>query len=495
MPFRDVGTAARTQQSAKFPDPSEVASTRRDALEPKKKGSEPGTRTLGLARLPLDRGAILFPALVIRTLMQALAILTTGNCFAQQHSPSSMAGEPPVAAQKSQAEAGETVVKRLPFAQWIETQWPAAEAMGLSRTTFVRLTRDLKPDFSLPDLDLPGSFSGATQAEFARLPSDYLSENSLARLAAQGRELAKVHAQLLTAINQRFGTPGPIILAVWGRETDYGSYHLPHNAIRVLATQAYAGRRSEFFRNEFLLALRLVQEGHVKVEDMHSSWAGAMGPTQFLPSDFYKFAVDFDGDGRRDIWNSIPDSLASAAKQLVDYGWQAGKPWGFEVASAKSPDCTEAVPSVQRPIERWIADGFSPIHANAVQPWLGEDSSLVMPAGTFGPSFLTMRNYEALKSYNASDLYALFVGNLADRIAGGEPFQGRWQQVVPTHARDVQEMQRHLTSFGLYHDKIDGKAGPRTRVAIGNYQKQAGLDLNCWPTLGVLAHMRSANRK
>ena len=148
------------------------------------------------------------------------------------------------------------------------------------------------------------------------------------------------HRATLAAIEQRFGVPGPVILAIWGRETDYGNYKLPHNAVRVLATQGYLGRRKEQFREEFLLALKMLQEGHVTLGDMRASWAGAMGLTQFLPSDFYKYAVDFDGDGRRDIWRSVPDALASAAQQLVDKGWQRGKPWGYEMRVPRTLDCT-----------------------------------------------------------------------------------------------------------------------------------------------------------
>ena len=153
------------------------------------------------------------------------------------------------------------------------------------------------------------------------------------------------------------------MLAIWGRETAYGGYKLPHNAIRALATQAYLGRRKEQFREEFLLALKMLQEGHVKLADMRSSWAGAMGHTQFLPSDFYKYAVDFDGDGKRDIWNSVPDALASAAKQLVAKGWQRGRRWAYEVRVPGNVDCTIAEPGFAMPIGEWLKRGYAPAMA------------------------------------------------------------------------------------------------------------------------------------
>ena len=218
------------------------------------------------------------------------------------------------------------------FAQWLAAQWSAAQAMGISRATFVAATRGLEPDFSLPDLDIPGRAESAQrgQPEFVQTPADYLKETNIARLAANGARLASQYASTLAAIEQRFGVPGSVVLAIWGRETDYGSYKLPHNAIRVLATQAYIGKRKDMFLKEFLLALKMLEDGEVRLAEMRSSWGGAMGLTQFLPSEFYKHAVDFDGDGRRDIWTSVPDALASAAKQLADKGWQRGLRWAYE---------------------------------------------------------------------------------------------------------------------------------------------------------------------
>ena len=209
------------------------------------------------------------------------------------------------------------------FTQWLASLWPEAQALGVSRATFETATQGLEPDFSLPDLAISGRPEAPQrgQAEFVQTPADYLKETTISRLAAQGAKLREQYRVALNGIERRFGVPATVVLAIWGRETDFGNYKLPHSAIRVLATQAYTGKRNEMFRQELLLALKMLDEGQVQLADMRSSWGGAMGLTQFLPSEFYKYGVDFDGDGRRDIWHSVPDALASAAKQLADKGW------------------------------------------------------------------------------------------------------------------------------------------------------------------------------
>ncbi len=375
------------------------------------------------------------------------------------------------------------------FTRFIASLWPEAEAAGVSRATFDVATRGLEPDYSLPDLELPGRPATAAppQPEFVQVPATYLKEASLARLAQEGQRLWQIHRPALTAIEQRFGVPPAVILAIWGRETDFGRYTLPHNAIRVLATQAYVGRRKDKFRSEFILALKILNEGHVALKDMRASWAGAMGLTQFLPSEFYKHAVDFDGDGRRDIWTSVPDALASAAKQLKDKGWQSGLRWAYEVRAPERVDCTQGVPEITHPISEWLLTGFAPVrggHLTAEEQ--AQPASLLQPEGIYGPSFLATANYFVIKEYNFSDLYVLFVGHLSDMIAGGPPFATPWSAASQLRTADVEAMQRRLTSAGFYADKIDGKAGMKTRAAVGAYQKSAGLKVDCWPSTNVL---------
>jgi lytic murein transglycosylase len=378
------------------------------------------------------------------------------------------------------------------FTQFIASLWPEAQAAGVSRATFDAETRGLEPDYKLPDLILPGrpATGAPSQAEFVQVPADYVKEASVAALAAEGqRLLAKYRAQL-TAIEARFGVPATIMLAIWGRETDYGRYTLPYDEVRVLATQAYVGRRKDTYRNEFILALKIIGDGEVTRKDMRASWAGATGLTQFLPSEFYKHGVDFDGDGHRDIWHSVPDALASAAQQLVNKGWQPGVRWAYEVKAPANVDCTMGVPEVTRPIGEWLRAGFVPVRGQQLSAAeRAQPASLLQPEGIYGPAFLTTKNYFVIKEYNFSDLYVLYVGHLSDRMTSPQPFATPWSASTQLRTADVEAMQRQLTRLGLYADKLDGKAGMLTRAALGAYQKSAGLKVDCWPSEAVLRSM------
>ena len=387
--------------------------------------------------------------------------------------------------------AGPAFTADAAFQKWLAGQWPAAQALGVSRSTFDAAIRGLEPDLTLPDLAIPGRpEQQQQQPEFVQTPGQYLREATFDRLATRGKQLAAQYRDALARIEKEIGVPGNVVLAIWARETDYGGYQLPLDAIRTLATQAYTGKRKEFFQNEFLHALKMLQDG-VPRSDMRSSWGGALGLTQFLPSEFYKYAVDFDGDGRADIWHSVPDALASAAKQLAGKGWRSGEPWAVEVRAPAGADCSIGVPDVTMPIGEWIKRGFIPAYGRKLAATeLAIPASLLQPEGSYGPSFLTPKNYFVLKDYNYSDLYVLFVGHLSDRIAGGKAFETPWSKNAQLKTTDVETMQKRLTALGLYKDKIDGKAGMLTRAALGAYQKKSGLKVDCWPTAAVLEHMR-----
>jgi lytic murein transglycosylase len=381
------------------------------------------------------------------------------------------------------------------FTAFIASLWPEAQAQGVSRATFDAETRTLEPDYKLPDLILPGrpATGAPAQAEFVQVPADYLKEASIARLAEEAQRLMAKYRDALTRIEERFGVPGPIVLAIWGRETDFGRYTLPYDGLRVLATQAYVGRRKDTYRAEFILALKLINDGEVTRKDMRASWAGATGLTQFLPSEFYKHAVDFDGDGRKDIWHSVPDALASAARQLVDKGWQRDLRWAYEVRAPANVDCAIGVPEVTKPLGQWLREGFVPVRGQQLSAAeQAEPASLLQPEGIYGPAFLTTKNYFVIKEYNFSDLYVLFVGHLADRMVSPQPFATPWSASTQLRTADVEAMQRHLTRIGLYTDKIDGKAGMKTRAALGAYQKAAGLKVDCWPSEAVLRSIAAA---
>lgn len=381
------------------------------------------------------------------------------------------------------------------FTQFITSLWPEAQAEGVSRATFDAETRGLEPDYKLPDLILPGrpATGAPAQAEFVQVPADYLKEASIGRLAEEGQRLMAKYRTALAGIEARFGVPGTIVLAIWGRETDFGRYTLPYDGLRVLATQAYVGRRKDTYRTEFILALKLINDGEVTRKDMRASWAGATGLTQFLPSEFYKHAVDFDGDGRKDIWHSVPDALASAAKQLIDKGWQRDLRWAYEVRAPANVDCTIGVPEVTKTVSEWLRDGFVPVRGQKLSAAeQAQPASLLQPEGIYGPAFLTTKNYFVIKEYNFSDLYVLFVGHLADRMVSPQPFATPWSASTQLRTADVEAMQRHLTRIGLYADKIDGKAGMKTRSALGAYQKKAGLKVDCWPSEAVLRSIAAA---
>ena len=381
------------------------------------------------------------------------------------------------------------------FTQFIASLWPEAQAAGVSRATFDAETRGLEPDYKLPDLILPGrpATGAPSQAEFVQVPADYVKEASIAALAVEGQRLMAKYREQLSAIEARFGVPATMMLAIWGRETDYGRYTLPYDAVRVLATQAYVGRRKDTYRNEFILALKIIGDGDVTRKDMRSSWAGATGLTQFLPSEFYKHGVDFDGDGRRDIWKSVPDALASAAQQLVNKGWQPGLRWAYEVKAPANVDCTMGVPEVTKPIGEWLRAGFVPVRGQKLSAAeQAQPASLLQPEGIYGPAFLTTKNYFVIKEYNFSDLYVLYVGHLSDRMVSPQPFATPWSASTQLRTADVEAMQRQLTHLGLYGDKLDGKAGMQTRAALGAYQKSAGLKVDCWPSEAVLRSMSAA---
>jgi lytic murein transglycosylase len=382
------------------------------------------------------------------------------------------------------------------FSQFIASLWPEAQAAGVTRATFDAETRGLEPDYKLPDLILPGRppTGAPAQAEFVQVPADYIKEAAIARLASEGQALLRKYQGALTGIEARFGVPATMVLAIWGRETDYGRYTEPYDALRVLGTQAYVGRRKDQYRNEFILALKILGEGDVTRKDMRASWAGATGLTQFLPSEFYKHGVDFDGDGRIDIWHSVPDALASAARQLVDKGWQKGVRWAYEVRAPADVDCTQGVPEVTKPLGEWLRAGFVPVRGlklSAAEQ--AEPASLLQPEGVYGPAILATKNYFVIKEYNFSDLYVLYVGHLSDRMKDPQPFAAPWSASTQLRSADVEAMQRHLIRIGLYHDKLDGKAGMLTRAALGAYQKSAGLKVDCWPSAAVLRSMSAAH--
>lgn len=381
-----------------------------------------------------------------------------------------------------------------PFRDWIEALWPEAAALGVSRRTFDEAFRNLKPDTSLPDLVLPGrdAKSSRGQAEFSRPPGDYLDKAQLARLGSEGRALLVKHRAALERIEAETGVDRHVVLAIWGRETAFGKHRLPHDAITVLATQAYLGRRKELFRTELLYALKMLEAGVPRAR-MRASWAGAMGLTQFMPSEFFSHARDLDGDGIANLFDSVDDALASAARQLADKGWVRGEPWGFEVVVPLGSDCSLEGPPGSQSLAAWSKLGFT---RAAGRSWpaalLQRPAYLMSPAGAHGPAFLVLENYQVIRRYNTSDLYATFVGNLADRIAGGGDFATPWKPIGPQRSSVVSRVQSGLKERGFPIEKIDGFIGSNTRRYLGRYQKANSLTVDCWPSEQVVKHMAAS---
>jgi lytic murein transglycosylase len=382
------------------------------------------------------------------------------------------------------------------FQNWLnETIKPKALGAGISEPVFAKALGQVVLDWDIPGLVPPGS-KGDTpkaqqQAEF-RSPANYFNAKSMNGLVANGRKLAKTHARTLKAIEKRYGVPGEIALAIWGRESGFGAAKIPHDVFRVLATKAFMSTRPELFETELLAALQIAQSGDVSAEKMRSSWAGAMGQPQFLPSSFLKYAVDFDGDGSKDIWNSVPDTLGSIANYLASFGWQAGRPWGYEVVLGDGVSCTNEGPDKRQPISAWEAAGVFSVSG---KPFPDQDrnreANLVLPAGRNGPEFLVTPNFYALKAYNESDLYALFVGHVADRIAGAEAgFVTPWQKVDSLLRSDVAGMQRGLEKAGYDVGGADGLPGFKTRRSIGAWQLKNGMAETCFPGASLVGKLR-----
>lgn len=380
------------------------------------------------------------------------------------------------------------------FRDWLaRTVWPDAEKQGVSRATFERSLPTLGLDWDLPELMPPGRVAPSDdqrQAEF-RSPGLYFVEAQLASLAKDGRELLRRWGSALDGIERRYGVPREIVVAIWGRESHFGRVKAQHPALRVLATQAFMGRRRALYYPELLAALVILEEDHVAGETLLSSWAGAMGQPQLLPSKFLRYAVDGDGDGGRDIWRSVPDSLASIANYLREHGWKPEVGWGFETSLPQGVSCTLEGPGQGRSVQEWRRLGLTPVGGQATPEWSGDTTAfLVMPAGGLGPAFLVSENFYVLKRYNESDLYALFIGNLADRMGGAPGFAGRWQPVDPLRRGDIQAMQERLKGQGYDVGKVDGLIGFATRTAVGQWQIRNRRAETCFPDKALVQAIR-----
>lgn len=370
------------------------------------------------------------------------------------------------------------------FASWLADLRAEALERGIAETTLYAAFAELKPIPRVIELD-------RKQPEFTQTLWRYLDSRVSEHRIERGRRLLRKHAALLKTIEQRYGVQPRFLVAFWGLETNFGDYSGGFSVIGALATLAYDQRRSDFFRTELLVALQILDDGHITANAMRGSWAGAMGQPQFMPSTFLRFAVDEDGDGRRDIWNSLPDVFASAANFLSKSGWRKDKTWGREIHLPKDFDLDLVNLGIEKPLAAWQAMGVRRIDGGDL-PKVDILASIVLPSGYSGPAFLVYQNYRTILQWNRSLLYAIAVGHLADRLVGKGPlFTARPASETPLSRTETEEIQRLLADRGFDPGPTDGIIGSKTRLAIKEFQRMIGLPADGYPTPALLERLRA----
>ena len=373
------------------------------------------------------------------------------------------------------------------FASCLASLRADAQAKGVSGATYDTHTAALAPDMAVIDfLD--------AQPEFVTPIWDYLAALVDDERVADGRAMLAEWAPVLARVEAEYGVDAATVVAVWGVESNYGRNFGSRPLLTSLSTLSCFGRRQSFFRGEFFTTLRIIQEGHVAPDRLTGSWAGAFGHTQFMPSTFMRLAVDFDGDGRRDLVDSVPDALASTANFLKRAGWRSDLPWGFEVSLPRGMDVSGAGRRNKQPISAWAARGVRRIDG-APMLAAATPAGLLLPAGKDGPAFLVTRNFDAVYSYNAAESYGLAIAHLADRLRGGGPFVTPWPTDDPGLSRaERRELQQLLIARGHDIGEADGMIGARTREALKLEQAALGLAADGRAGQRVLQALRASPR-
>jgi len=372
------------------------------------------------------------------------------------------------------------------FVQWIADFYPEAEKEGISKGSWDEAFSEV----TMPDARVLEK--AQYQPEFTSEIWDYLDARVNPFSIEKGEKKAQYYARTLADIEKKFGVQQSVLLAIWSMESNYGSIlEKPsrlHYVPRALATLAYGDpKRQKFARTQLVAALKIYQAGDISKEQLTGSWAGAMGHTQFIPTSYLAYGVDMDGNGRRDIWNSVPDALATAANLLHKNGWRTGKTWGYEVVL---PPTGEQFQDQTKTLAEWQKLGFKR-PGGKPYPWLDEKAELKIFAGTNGPAFLMKKNFFVLKRYNNSNSYALAVGLLADRLAGWKGLVQSWPRPPGSLGIDDKiELQERLQQRGYYSGEIDGQLGSGTKTAIRQFQSQAGLVEDGVPSQSLLQALR-----
>jgi lytic murein transglycosylase len=385
-------------------------------------------------------------------------------------------GDPRMSAEAIRAAAAD-------FPNCIAGLWPQAERRGISLAAYQRFTAGLTPDLTIMDkLD--------AQPEFVKAPWDYLDLLTGDDRIARGRELLAQYAPIFAAMERAYGVDRAIVAAIWGVESKYGTMGGERPVLRSTATRACIGRRQEFFRGEFLAALQILARGDIPPDRLVGSWAGAFGPTQFMPTSFLRYAVDFDGDGKRDVVDSVADVIASTANNLKTDGWVRGQSWGYEVALPPGFNYLLADSARQMTVRQWQSLGVRRADGKPF-PRPADRASLLLPAGARGPAFLTFDNFRVIMKYNPAEAYALAIGHLADRLRGGGPFVHAWPRDERMLTLDERyELQQLLGERGFRIGAPDGRIGTQTRFAIRDFQSSVGAIPDGFASSDVLDRLR-----
>ena len=372
----------------------------------------------------------------------------------------------------------------VPFADWLKEFRAEAQAKGIGNDAVERALATVAPIERVLELD-------KRQPEFMLTLWRYMDIYVPDARVEKGKEMLNKHAALLAEVEKKYGVPPRFLVAFWGVETDFGRNFGAFHMLSAVATLAYDARRADFFRQQLLSAVRLVERGDVPV-DVKASWAGAMGNMQFIPTTFEAYAVDWDDDGRRDLWNNLGDAFGSAANYLRRVGWEPDYTWGREVVLPADFDLSLVGLHERKKLAAWQAMGVRSVGGGAL-PNADIEGSLLLPTGAEGPAFIVYQNFRTIMRWNTSQLYALAVGHLADRLIG----LPRLSIKKPENAQmlrfaDIEIMQQLLTKIGFDTGGIDGRAGPMTKAAIRNFQKANTLPADGHPSFGLLERLRAA---
>ena len=369
------------------------------------------------------------------------------------------------------------------FAEWREQLRAEAFSLGISEETLLAIDDLEAPLERVLELD-------DAQPEFIQTFTRYLSLRITPLQINRGQALLRQYAVLLEEVRQSYGVQPHYLVSFWAIESNYGRATGGFSVLQALATLAFDPRRAEFFRTELLTALKIIDDGHIAVDNMSGSWAGAMGQLQFLPSVFARYGIDGDNDGKIDIWNSLPDIFHSAANFLSQSGWRGDERWGREVLLPSNFDFSLTGTRTRKPLQEWNELGIIQMNGSPI-PVANMQASVILPAGAGGPAFLTYANFRATMVYNPSTFYALTVGHLADRYTGGAAIQRMPENEQAMSVADVQALQELLNAAGFDSGDPDGRVGSRTRTAVRAYQQNKELPMDGYASLKLLEALRN----